>query len=126
MTKEELAARGLMEVTTHVVVYWDPSSGFTSEIVANEQAAKECRGFGNYAGYSAVPCVVPRVAPLERKWLQDEPMPLDRIGFQEESAEALRAAGITSYCSQVCGGSECGSGPVCLYGIDPNTHMPPQ
>lgn len=41
-------------------------------------------------------------------------------------ADALEAEGITDYCGQVCGGGECGSGKVCLYGIDPTTHMPPQ
>lgn len=36
------------------------------------------------------------------------------------------AVGITDYCGQVCGGCECGSGPVCQYGIDHETHMPAQ
>jgi len=31
---------------------------------------------------------------------------------------------ITSYCQQVCGGGECGTGPVCKYEIDPLTEMP--
>jgi DNA (cytosine-5)-methyltransferase 1 len=41
-------------------------------------------------------------------------------------AVTLREAGITDYCSQVCGGGQCGTGPLCLYGIDPNTRMPPE
>ena len=32
---------------------------------------------------------------------------------------------ITDYCGQVCGGGFCGSGPVCQYGIDTESHMPP-
>lgn len=32
--------------------------------------------------------------------------------------------GITSYCQQVCGGGNCGTGKVCQYGIDPVTQMP--
>lgn len=32
--------------------------------------------------------------------------------------------GITDYCGQVCGGGECGTGAVCQYGMDPETHMP--
>jgi hypothetical protein len=36
----------------------------------------------------------------------------------------LREQGITDYCGQVCGGGECGSGPTCVYGIDPRTHLP--
>lgn len=32
--------------------------------------------------------------------------------------------GVFDYCNQVCGGGECGSGPVCLYGIDAATHLP--
>lgn len=45
--------------------------------------------------------------------------------FVETSYEAVAVSGITSYCDQVCGGDDCGVGPVCQYGIDPNTHMPP-
>lgn len=40
--------------------------------------------------------------------------------------EEMRATGIESYCQQVCGGGQCGSGPVCLYGINPETEMPPK
>ncbi|WP_420213370.1 hypothetical protein ACN8ZM_39815 (plasmid) [Burkholderia aenigmatica] len=29
-----------------------------------------------------------------------------------------------SYCQQVCGGGECGAGPVCQHGIDPTTELP--
>ncbi|MDO5947127.1 hypothetical protein [Burkholderia cepacia] len=32
--------------------------------------------------------------------------------------------GIESYCQQVCGGGECGTGPVCQFGVDPVTEMP--
>ncbi|WP_413460542.1 hypothetical protein [Herbaspirillum huttiense] len=42
-----------------------------------------------------------------------------------ELAKALRADGITDYCGQVCGGGECGTGPLCVNGIDSSTHMPP-
>jgi len=38
--------------------------------------------------------------------------------------QELLDAGITSYCQQVCGGCECGTGPACQYGIDPVTEMP--
>jgi hypothetical protein len=31
---------------------------------------------------------------------------------------------ILDYCGQVCGGGQCGDGPVCSYGIDPNTSLP--
>lgn len=31
---------------------------------------------------------------------------------------------LTSYCQQVCGGGQCGTGSVCMHGIDPNTEMP--
>lgn len=31
---------------------------------------------------------------------------------------------LTSYCQQVCGGGQCGAGPVCMYGVDPKTEMP--
>lgn len=42
--------------------------------------------------------------------------------------EALIAEGITDYCNQVCGLGNCSSqrGPLCQYGIDSMTHMPPQ
>lgn len=33
---------------------------------------------------------------------------------------------ISDYCGQVCGGGQCGTGPVCSNGIDPETHLPPQ
>lgn len=28
------------------------------------------------------------------------------------------------YCGQICGGGQCGNGPVCHNGIDPETHLP--
>ncbi|HDR9758719.1 hypothetical protein KDX16_32020 [Burkholderia vietnamiensis] len=31
---------------------------------------------------------------------------------------------IESYCQQVCGGGECGTGTVCQHGIDPTTELP--
>lgn len=36
----------------------------------------------------------------------------------------LRQAGITSYCDQICGGGNCGSGPVCQDGINSETGLP--
>lgn len=45
--------------------------------------------------------------------------------FAETSAEALAEAGVTDYCNQVCGGGNCGTGEVCQYGIDAQTHLPP-
>lgn len=36
----------------------------------------------------------------------------------------LARDGITSYCQQVCGGGECGTGPMCMQGIDHETQMP--
>lgn len=38
---------------------------------------------------------------------------------------AVVGAGITSYCDQVCGGGECGTGPCCQNGVDADTRMPP-
>lgn len=31
---------------------------------------------------------------------------------------------LVSYCQQICGGGNCGPGPVCMYGIDCETEMP--
>lgn len=45
--------------------------------------------------------------------------------FTETSASALLQSGVDDYCNQVCGGGNCGSGTLCQYGIDPQTHMPP-
>lgn len=51
--------------------------------------------------------------------------------FTLKGVEGLRpvrtadVVGIVDYCGQICGGGECGDGPVCLNGIDPATHMPP-
>jgi hypothetical protein len=39
-------------------------------------------------------------------------------------ATSGEGASLTSYCQQVCGGGECGTGPVCKYGVDPLTEMP--
>lgn len=30
----------------------------------------------------------------------------------------INTQGVTDYCGQICGGGECGTGPVCHYGID--------
>ncbi|KSQ21597.1 DNA cytosine methyltransferase [Pseudomonas aeruginosa] len=38
--------------------------------------------------------------------------------------EVVRS-GVTSYCDQVCGNPQCGSGQVCGLGIDTSTRMPP-
>lgn len=38
---------------------------------------------------------------------------------------AVTGSGITSYCDQVCGGGLCGTGPLCQYGVDADTGMPP-
>lgn len=46
--------------------------------------------------------------------------------FTEASAAALRESGVTDYCSQVCGGGNCGGEGLCQYGIDSKTHMPPE
>jgi len=32
--------------------------------------------------------------------------------------------GITDYCSQICGGGECGNESICSLGIDSTTRMP--
>lgn len=45
--------------------------------------------------------------------------------FSETSKVALAADGVTDDCNQVCGGENCASDSVCLYGIDPETHLPP-
>lgn len=44
--------------------------------------------------------------------------------FTEKSFAAVRKSGVTDYCSQVCGGGNCGNGVVCQYGIDSRTKMP--
>lgn len=36
------------------------------------------------------------------------------------------SSGVTDYCNQVCGGGNCGTGPLCMYGINAETHMPPR
>jgi hypothetical protein len=36
----------------------------------------------------------------------------------------LQRDNITNYCRQVCGGGQCGTGPICPTGIDPSTRMP--
>lgn len=42
----------------------------------------------------------------------------------EPDVAALRNEGITSYCQQICGGGNCGSGLVCQEGISSKTEMP--
>lgn len=44
--------------------------------------------------------------------------------YAEVSEKALRDAGVSDYCNQVCGGGNCGGERVCQYGIDTITHMP--
>lgn len=44
--------------------------------------------------------------------------------FAETDFFAVRSSGVTDYCNQVCGGGNCGTGEVCQYGIDSQTHMP--
>ncbi|WP_298150948.1 hypothetical protein [Flavobacterium sp.] len=44
--------------------------------------------------------------------------------ISEPCFTSLLQSGVTDYCNQVCGGGECGSGPVCHYCIDLKTHMP--
>lgn len=36
----------------------------------------------------------------------------------------FKQEGITSYCDQICGGNNCGTGKLCLMGIDDKTKMP--
>lgn len=51
---------------------------------------------------------------------------LEGYWFTELSAAQLRKSGVTDYCNQVCGGGNCGGEGLCQYGIDSNTHMPPE
>ena len=46
------------------------------------------------------------------------------IECHEDIFAQLRADGIESYCQQICGGGNCGTGSVCQYGIDAHTEMP--
>ncbi len=55
---------------------------------------------------------------LEAKSFQEALHFLHAVGSQ------LARDGITSYCDQVCGGGECGTGTLCMMGIDPETKMP--
>ncbi len=45
-------------------------------------------------------------------------------GTVNPDVAACRSAGITSFCDQVCGGGNCGSGEVCYEGINPETRLP--
>ncbi|EOF7683764.1 DNA cytosine methyltransferase [Pseudomonas aeruginosa] len=45
-------------------------------------------------------------------------------GAVNPDVAACRSAGITSFCDQVCGGGNCGSGEVCYEGINPETRLP--
>ena len=69
--------------------------------------------FGEFA--DAIEAVYDRAEPRTAATVQA----LRRIQLTSE----LREQGITDYCGQVCGGGECGSGPTCLYGIDPRTQL---
>lgn len=40
------------------------------------------------------------------------------------SVTELRQAGISTYCGQICGGGNCGAGPLCMYGINSHSQMP--
>lgn len=55
---------------------------------------------------------------VERKNLHDA------LVYLRVAASRLANEGITSYCDQVCGGGQCGTGPICQEGIDPTTKMP--
>lgn len=45
--------------------------------------------------------------------------------FTNQATIALRAQGVTSYCSQICGDFlMCGNHNFCRYGVDPRTEMP--
>lgn len=46
-----------------------------------------------------------------------------RMREAEEQVECNPFA-LESYCDQVCGGGECGTGAVCQYGINPETRQP--
>jgi len=45
-------------------------------------------------------------------------------GAVNPDVAAIRGAGISSYCGQVCGGGNCGAGEVCYEGVNPNTQLP--
>ncbi|MDT4887378.1 hypothetical protein FQZ97_1238260 [compost metagenome] len=45
-------------------------------------------------------------------------------GAVNPDVAAIRSAGISSYCGQVCGGGNCGAGELCYVGINPNTRLP--
>lgn len=42
----------------------------------------------------------------------------------QELKEQMERFGLVSFCGQVCGGGECGSGRVCQFGLDHITQMP--
>lgn len=48
----------------------------------------------------------------------------DALQYLRVVASHMAKDGITSYCQQVCGGGQCGTGPICQNGIDPQTQMP--
>lgn len=48
----------------------------------------------------------------------------DGLAYLRVVASHMVNEGITSYCKQVCGGGNCGSGPICHKGIDPRSQMP--
>lgn len=63
---------------------------------------------------------------IEMHYSIDEPRTAQVVATLRALHErlALKAHGIESYCQQICGGGECGSGPVCQFGINPQTEMP--
>lgn len=55
-----------------------------------------------------------------------EQKPSAELDIVEKDFDGLVASGVTDYCNQVCGGGNCGTGPLCMYGINAETHMPPR
>lgn len=45
-------------------------------------------------------------------------------GSEMASEYVAASDGVTDFCSQVCGGGQCGTGPSCHLGIDPATRQP--
>ncbi|MCO3750413.1 hypothetical protein FA132_35080, partial [Pseudomonas aeruginosa] len=45
-------------------------------------------------------------------------------GSEMASEYVATSDGVTDFCSQVCGGGQCGTGPSCHLGIDPVTRQP--
>ena len=58
-TDKELAARGLKRVVKYACIFWDEKGGWHSCLTDREQDAKGYGGFGDFAGYNKVTCIVP-------------------------------------------------------------------